>query len=86
MFVVKDIASLTPSTTQTCLMVLCQKKKLMLRYFFGLAILTLTWSCTPTAPVTSAQGKEPYFFDIAGFFNAEIKTLNQSKVKAQKTA
>jgi len=76
---------LTPATTHTCLRVLCQKKQLMLRYFFGFALLTLTWSCTPNAPATSAQGKEPYFFDIAGFFNAEIKTLNGGKIKAQKT-
>jgi hypothetical protein len=29
--------------------------------------------------------EDPYFFDLAGFFNAEIKQLNSAQIKAHKT-
>lgn len=58
----------------------------MQKYLLGFITLLALWSCTPnsTTESTSAE-RDIYFFDIAGFFNAQIKQLNTDQLKANKT-
>ncbi|MDX2069506.1 MAG: hypothetical protein SFV55_13850 [Haliscomenobacter sp.] len=52
-------------------------------FFFALALI---WSCNNAEATKKPDSKEdPYFFDLAGFFNTEIKQLNNAQTKAHKT-
>lgn len=58
----------------------------MPKYILIFFALSLIWSCNNTDVTKKPATKEdPYFFDLAGFFNAEIKQLNSAQTKANKT-
>lgn len=58
----------------------------MPKYILIVFSLALMWSCNNTEATKKPGSKEdPYFFDLAGFFNAEIKQLNSAQTKANKT-
>jgi hypothetical protein len=50
--------------------------------FFALALI---WSCNSPDATKKPTKEDPYFFDLTGFFNAEIKHLNSAQTKANKT-
>ena len=58
----------------------------MPKYILIIFTLSLIWSCNNTDATKKPGTKEnPYFFDLAGFFNAEIKHLKSAQTKANKT-
>ena len=63
-----------------------KKNRLMPKYILGVLVLALLVSCNARDSTNATTEQEdPYFFDLAGFFNAEIKQLNSAQIKAHKT-
>lgn len=58
----------------------------MPKYILGVLVLALLVGCNASDSTNAPIKQEnPYFFDLAGFFNAEIKQLNSAQIKAHKT-
>jgi major membrane immunogen (membrane-anchored lipoprotein) len=58
----------------------------MPKYILGVLVLALLVSCNASDSTNAPTIQEdPYFFDLAGFFNTEIKQLNSAQIQAHKT-